>query len=76
MLTLTNIKQLLTQKNQISLAELAKTYQEDPLVIQQMLYHFIKKGSVIEKRLTKHCGTACQQCPLNETVIYQWQSSQ
>jgi hypothetical protein len=60
------------QKNNVSLSELAKSLQEDPMVIQQMLYHFIKKGRVVEKRLTKHCGSSCQSCPVNDTVIYQW----
>lgn len=72
MLTLSKLKEKLMEKSSVSLAELAKTFQTDPVDIQHMMNHFIKKESVIEKRLTKHCGSSCQQCPVNETILYQW----
>ena len=73
-LSLSNLKALMIEKTNANLSVLAKFFDEDPLLIQQMLAHFIKKGQVIEKQLTPHCGTSCQSCPVSDTVLYQWQT--
>lgn len=72
MLSLVKIKEYLIGKPSVSLSDFAKTFNEDPLFIQQMLSHFIKKGVVVERRLTKHCGSSCQSCPVSNTILYQW----
>lgn len=73
-LSLVNLKALIIEKNTVNLSSLAKNFQEDPVLIQQMLAYFIKKGQLVEKRLTPHCGTSCQSCPVSDTVVYQWQT--
>lgn len=75
MLTLQQLKHYFIANQNASLATLSQQFAEEPVFIQQMLEHFIKKGCLIERRLTKQCGSVCQKCPVNETIVYQWHLS-
>jgi len=72
MLSLSNLKNHLIRKNEVSLMELIAEYQEPAKNIQCMMSHFIKKGRVTECKLTPKCGTTCQQCKIPVTIVYKW----
>lgn len=72
MLTLSILRDYIRDKKRVSLSELAQAFAESPDMIQSMVYHLIYKSVVIEKKLTPHCGTKCQQCPMMSTIFYCW----
>ena len=73
MLTLSNLKQYLKTKPQVTLFELSKYFEETPDIVQDHMRHFIHKGHVCESTLTPKCGSVCQKCDVKNIVVYRWQ---
>ena len=73
MLLLSELKNHLIAKQEVSLVELIAEFKVPGPVIQDRMAHFINKGCVLETRPSINCGTTCQRCQMPPMVIYQWQ---
>ena len=72
MLSLSNLKQWLRQKQNTTMRDLQLEYGEEPTCIYLMLQHFILRGQVKESTITPKCGSKCQQCNPIYTLKFEW----
>lgn len=72
MLTLSQLKQYLRQKQQTTLPEMSVALKEERDVVEMMLQYFVAKGQVRVCAKTPLCGTKCNDCGFARTMLYEW----
>ncbi|MGX5174126.1 FeoC-like transcriptional regulator [Aliikangiella sp. IMCC44653] len=71
-----DIKQLLIERNEMSLTDLARHFYVSENVMQSMLAQWIKKGKVKKRQVSGLCSSTCGSCDESAEVktLYQWKS--
>lgn len=69
---LSEVRNYIEQHGQATLADLANRFDSEPTAIQGMLQRWIDKGQIQQQRLTTSCGDKCQQCDINDSLLYVW----
>ena len=72
MVKLHDLKSHLQTQKRASLASMVVLFNEDALTLEQMLQHFVLRGQARVCRLTSQCGKTCHQCPVADTIAYEW----
>ncbi len=67
---LSDIKRLLGERGQASLAELSQHFGSDPEAMRGMLDFWIARGRVL--RHVPSCGSGCTQCAPEVIEVYTW----
>ena len=67
---LSDIKRLLGERGQASLAELSQHFGSDPEAMRGMLEFWIARGRVV--RHVPSCGGGCTQCAPEVIEVYAW----
>jgi len=68
---LMDIKQLLIEREQMSLTDLARHFYVSESVMLSMLEQWIKKGRVVKSEFSGSCSSSCGSCTeSSETQIY------
>jgi putative ferrous iron transport protein C len=71
-MTLVELKQYMMKVRITSLSSLSLYFNTDPLLLRQMLTHWVRKGCVKQCLKTPSCGTTCGKCSPIATEIYEW----
>lgn len=71
-MNLLELRDYIQQTKIASLGHLCARFQRDSDVIRQMLCHWTRKGCIRRVSKTPACGTACHQCSVVVTEIYEW----
>jgi len=69
---LSQIKQYLQQRGQVSLADIALHLDTPPEAVNGMLETLLRKGRVRRQLLNSACGSSCCQCDSAATTLYEW----
>lgn len=71
---LMKIKQLLKERGEMTLTDLARHFYVSELVMQSMLEQWIKKGRLERIELKGLCSTSCGSCDeaADTKLIYRW----
>ena len=70
---LSDIKRLLGERGQASLAELSQHFGSDPEAMRGMLEFWIARGRVL--RHVPSCGSGCTQCAPEVIEVYTWEDN-
>jgi putative ferrous iron transport protein C len=71
-MNLVEIKQHMMQVKITSLANICAYFNADPVMLRQMLGHWIRKGCVRQCLQTPVCATTCGKCSPMVTELYEW----
>lgn len=69
---LLEIKNYLAEKKVSNLQEIAFHFKRDPLVMRDMLAHWVKKGVIAQVDKPQGCQTSCVQCRPELVAVYQY----
>ena len=69
---LSQLKQYLVRAKVANVLALAKRFQTEPEIVQDMLAIWERKGKVRIAPMNSACGSRCQKCPPEATMMYQW----
>jgi putative ferrous iron transport protein C len=72
---LSQIRQYLQQRGQVSLADIALHLDTPPEAVNGMLETLLRKGRVRRQLLNSACGSSCCQCDSAATALYEWVGS-
>lgn len=68
---LRRLRDLLAERGEASLADLAARLDADPAAVRDMLGHWIAKGRVARRADRGRCG-GCADCDPAQTEVYEW----
>lgn len=71
-MTLTDLKGFLTERNRVSVGEIAGHFNTDKGTVESMLYHWVRKGKVEKKAGDAFSGTCCGKCGGHHVTWYRW----
>jgi predicted transcriptional regulator len=73
---LTDIKQLLIEREKMSLTDLARHFHVSESIMTSMLEQWIKKGRVIRSENSGSCGSSCGSCSeaAEVQIYYRWKT--
>jgi putative ferrous iron transport protein C len=71
-MTLLEIKSHFQMVKSASIYQLSYHFKSDPAHLKEMLKHWIRKGKIRVCTKTSRCGTQCQSCAEDATIIYEW----
>lgn len=71
---LLDVKQYLRERAVCNLQELSLHFQRDPVVMRDMLSHWVKKGVVVKDQKPITCGIKCVQCKPDVAEVYRFNS--
>ncbi len=68
------IKNLLAERKEMSLTDLARHFYVSEPVMQSMMAQWIRKGRADKVELINHCGSQCGSCDQSRelTTVYRW----
>lgn len=69
---LSDLRDYVKQRGQVSLSDIALHFDADYEVARQMLDVWIKKGKIHKQLATVSCGSSCNKCNASSTEIYVW----
>ena len=69
---LSELKQYLRQRRQVTLADVMHHFDVDENVARDMLTVWMNKGKVQRLRVAASCGSSCSQCDPMATEVYVW----
>ena len=69
---LLKVRDEIQAKGQISLEDLCAIFQVDPLVMKDMLAHWLRKGVIRRWGSGPLCSKSCAHCKPGETEVYLW----
>ncbi len=69
---LSELKQYLQQRRQVTLADVVNHFDVDANVARDMLQVWMNKGKVQRLQAAASCGSACSQCDPMTTEVYVW----
>lgn len=69
---LTELKQYLSVRRRVPLADLVHRFDMEPDVLRPMLAHWIRKGKVRKEVMAGGCGTGCCKCDPDTLEVYEW----
>jgi predicted ArsR family transcriptional regulator len=69
---LSDIRDYLTQRGQVTLADIALHFDTEPEAMRGMLDRWVSKGKVERRKVEAACGTRCTRCNAAATELYIW----
>ena len=71
---LIDVKNYLKQKSVSNLQTMAVHFQRDPLVMRDILAHWVRKGVIAIEEKPVSCGIKCVQCKPEVAEVYRYQN--
>lgn len=69
---LMELKQYLSERGQVPLADLVHRFEVQPEALRGMLAHWIRKGKVRQRLPAGACGNGCCKCDPETLEVYEW----
>lgn len=72
MVSLSELRFFLSQRGAVPLMDMAHHFHHDPLVLRDMLSHWVRKGKVRVTTAQAACQSHCSGCGSGPTELYEW----